>query len=362
MTKKLFATTFGIIIGLLALSLSIGSAPTTAKGGDNFNNVRVDPEGAAVGEEDPTMVAHPTQADTLYVAWEDEGDDNIYFSSSTDGGQTWQAARLLVDDTGSSYHPTLAIGADGTLYLAWGDYRRPSGIYFAKSTDGGMTWSARQKVNDSTDSFGWEPTLAVGSDGTLYLAWRSSGIFFTYSTDGGQNWSASQKVNDDADSGSQFGPVIAAGPAGTVYLTWQDGRNGNSDIYFARSTNNGESFHANQKINDDTGSSDQYGANLVADENGAVYIAWTDRRNGSFDIYLAHSSNAGEDWTPNQNAYSSNFAEIPSLIMGADKTIYIAWKNLGGINFASSNDDGQTWDVLEEQLEGFEVGNPVILF
>ena len=355
--KKWFATIFGILITLLVLSLSIGSTPTTAKGGNNFNNVRVDPEGAAVGQEDPTIVAHPTEADTLYVAWEDKGDNDIYFSRSTDGGRAWEAARRVADDSGSSsrYDPTLAIGANGTLYLAWQDNRTPSGIYFAKSTDGGMTWSANQKV-DSTDSFGSEAALAVGADGTLYLAWLDYGnendIYVAHSTDDGQNWSTPQSVNSDVSFWNSS-LTIAPGAAGTVYVAWIDSRNGNSEIYFAYSTDRGQTFSANQKINDDTDSSDRYGVDLVADGNGAVYIAWRNWRGSSRAIYLARSSDSGQNWEPNQEIHTSRYQYGLSLALKADGTVLMAWNNLGelpmknGIYFATSTDAGQTWEISD---------------
>ena len=77
--------------------------------------------------------------------------------------------------SGDQYWPSLAVGADGTLYAAWADTRNGNyDIYFARSTDGGATWSANIRVEDSPSGDQSSPSLAVGADGTLYAAWGDS--------------------------------------------------------------------------------------------------------------------------------------------------------------------------------------------
>ena len=45
--------------------------------------------------------------------------------------------------------PSLAVDASGNMYLAWQDIRDGDyDIYFSRSTDGGVTWSAHQRLND----------------------------------------------------------------------------------------------------------------------------------------------------------------------------------------------------------------------
>ena len=104
----------------------------------------------------------------------------------------------------------------------------------------------------------WEPALAVGPDGTLYAVWTDErngdgDIYFARSTDGGATWSANVQVNDDAAEARQGNPALAVGPDGTLYAVWEDPRNGDSDIYFARSTDDGATWSANVRVNDDAG-------------------------------------------------------------------------------------------------------------
>jgi hypothetical protein len=74
------------------------------------------------------------EGERVAVAWFDERDGNleIYFKESSDGGRTWSADRRLTAAPGESRHVTLAL-AGGDLYAVWYDERdgNPE-IYFKR--------------------------------------------------------------------------------------------------------------------------------------------------------------------------------------------------------------------------------------
>src|SRR5713226_9025085 len=99
---------------------------------------------------------------TLHVAWQDFHDSLEFVSTSKDGGATF-GAPVVIAPTIASFDvgiPAMAIrraliypacGADasggpnrGTLYCSWTDETPANGMdaFVARSTDGGMTWSA----------------------------------------------------------------------------------------------------------------------------------------------------------------------------------------------------------------------------
>jgi hypothetical protein len=181
-----------------------------------------------------------------------------------------------------------ATAPDGTLYIAFlqfqggfGSTLPHSGIWVAKSTDGGET-STQQKVadirqipspippsgsppaaNDGLNSFrtGTVPTIGVTSDGTAHLAWgqwngSDADVVYVRSTDGGATWSAPADVSNGA-TGHQFFPSLDT-DGSNVHVAWYDSRldspaggtiNG-LDVFYNRSSNSGESFSPDERVTD----------------------------------------------------------------------------------------------------------------
>jgi hypothetical protein len=82
-------------------------------------------------------------------------------NKSTDGGQSWGTPFTVASVSpiscplpGGSFRcnsfPTFDIDpTNGYLYVAWNDYRNgDADIYFARSTNGGTSWSAPARIND----------------------------------------------------------------------------------------------------------------------------------------------------------------------------------------------------------------------
>ncbi len=141
----------------------------------------------------------PTNPNEVYSLWTDGRFDttfvynsvtgrhaDIVFSRSTDGGQTWSAP-IKVNDTPNGdgtdqFFPWMDVGSDGTIHASWMD-RRAGGYtyreYYAQSTDGGLTWSANIPVADTggtpSSFIGDYSGLAVNHDNTRVLPiWTDS--------------------------------------------------------------------------------------------------------------------------------------------------------------------------------------------
>lgn len=127
-----------------------------------------------------------------YFAWngannpgQAKGTKNLYVTRTTDGGKSWTTS--LVDVSQPAYQcgcpgwdywgPQMALGVDGRdrVYVLWGAAHTSSGLgrmYFARSTDGGATWSPRADVSLApTGSNNLFPALAARGDGDVRIAW-----------------------------------------------------------------------------------------------------------------------------------------------------------------------------------------------
>jgi uncharacterized repeat protein (TIGR02543 family) len=190
----------------------------------------------------------------VYLTWWDINTDNIMFESSSDRGQTWSSAVRVNDRDGSAQGvgswqiplPAMNVDPDsGAVYIAWPDNRNGNqDIFFANSTDGGTTWGTNHKLNDDTGSASqWMVDLAIDSTGKVHAAWEDGrngnwNILYANSTDGGQTWTANLKVTTEDTPGSYTRPgdyfALQAGPNDDIYVVWTDGRGTDFDIYYAR--------------------------------------------------------------------------------------------------------------------------------
>jgi hypothetical protein len=122
--------------------------------------------------------------------------DDIVVVRSTDHGVTWsspilvnhlEAVGVSDPDNGTGIRqgdiiPDLAVDRNnGNVYVVWQDGRfsgfTHDDIALSESTDGGLTWSAPVKVNQTptnipaADQAAFTPTIAVGADGTVAVSY-----------------------------------------------------------------------------------------------------------------------------------------------------------------------------------------------
>lgn len=88
------------------------------------------------------------------------------------------APSVVLSDAGgeaSSYRPVVARDASGALVAVWQDFRQHrNDIYAAKSADGGVTFGANVRLDDTGDSYGDETRPAgAGASNGAWVAWEA---------------------------------------------------------------------------------------------------------------------------------------------------------------------------------------------
>lgn len=162
----------------------------------------------------------------LYFSWNSfdqahskkgDGPVTLWISKSTDNGLHWTRTIFGMSGAPVPCHPcgyaylsaqdAIKIGSDNTIYLLWNSTTTltnfaPERIYFARSTDGGKTFSPRVDVSNAPA--GVEhcfPALAVGSrPGDVRIAWMDErtgawNVFFRQSSDGGNSFGATVRIS-----------------------------------------------------------------------------------------------------------------------------------------------------------------------
>lgn len=157
----------------------------------------------------------------------------IAYVRSDDGGETWSEPQVVFDAEAAGWamadHPTLAMDPAGTLHVAWvqgsqDGHFPPQGIFYARSTDGGGTWSEQMVMAEGT--YDW-PRITAPLPGQAHLLWNEitggGGWTHRWSADYGASWSTQQQVRGFRDVPGPIG--LTADGAGTLHLVGlgQDG-------------------------------------------------------------------------------------------------------------------------------------------
>ncbi|MDX1535096.1 MAG: sialidase family protein, partial [Thermoplasmata archaeon] len=260
-----------VVVGLVLVSLvvSMPSPPETSQpieGGGTpeatfsspfIENVRVtDGLSPFRYQVEPYIVVNASG--TLFVGWKEALTDDgpgrrVGFARSDDGGQTWSPNLLMDRRTVPGFQSDPWLGVDETdrLYFVRLEFDEATvdGIGVSSSEDGGESWSPIVEVDDQPGFADKEAMISDGN-GTLYLAYGdagegNTGMRFSRSTNRGANWTAT--VDLAGGPGTYVSPVLASRPNGTVYVSWLDWEQGR--ILFARSWDRGETWASPVQVN-----------------------------------------------------------------------------------------------------------------
>lgn len=194
-------------------------------GGMTFSSANVNRTGA--GKLGWSLAGGGTvdTAGNVYFSWAGyeqnggvKGPVNLFISKSTDGGATWTNTVIDVSAAppdcsaylcGWAYlgaQITMTSDANGTLYALWNAGtvdKGPERIYFAKSTDGGNTYSAKVDISTAVEGTHHAfPAIAAVGNGDVRISWMDAratttiggldrwNVYYRSSTNGGSTWSS----------------------------------------------------------------------------------------------------------------------------------------------------------------------------
>jgi hypothetical protein len=131
----------------------------------------------------------------------DLGGSLLFGGAINPGGLSGQCF-LAVDRSGGPTNNNIYMMASVEPFSGGG-----TNVMFARSTDGGQTFSAPQRINDdpvNPNKWHWFGTLAVAPNGRIDSVWfdtrnatnnTDSQLFYSYSTDGGVTWAPNVPVS-----------------------------------------------------------------------------------------------------------------------------------------------------------------------
>jgi hypothetical protein len=211
----------------------------------------LDPAGGTInvgGRQIPRGTIH--YAYSLFPGNDNNNSSQIYYTFSRDYGLTWSNPNKLSESLGINQGADLAVDdATNTIIATWrqvADTNQSDGIVFAKSSDGGQTWTKAKALwtapagtffdqDTSGVQFRTRSMPSIVHDGSAFhVFWSARGFAGSGNVDDarivvsssrdGRTWSAPAVVSPYAGRGHQIIPQAAVA-GGRIQVDWIDTRN-----------------------------------------------------------------------------------------------------------------------------------------
>ena len=167
---------------------------------------------------------------TLYAAWT-EYEGALWLSRSVDAGESFSEPKRIAggDDALPARAPTIAVGGNGRVYLAWTVGENPAADIHLVASDDGESFGEPRRVTES-EGHSDAPKLAVDGNGTVHLVysespdgpWRNPHVRYARADDGGR-FAESEEISaahTERFAGAGF-PSLAVAGDDEVYVLWE---------------------------------------------------------------------------------------------------------------------------------------------
>lgn len=166
-------------------------------------------------------------------------------------------------------------------------------------------------------------------------------IYYKRSTDNGAAWGSDTRLTNDA--GISIRPAISASGL-TLHMVWYDTRNGNEEIYYKRSVDAGDSWSADTRLTTNANNSI---LPSVSSLGQLVNVIWIDNRDGNYEVYYKRSTDAGISWGIDTRLTNNASVSLMASSAITGSMVHVVWDDMrdgpNEIYYKRSTDEGISW-------------------
>lgn len=394
----------GVGLALVGVGVAVNSADDDSpprmevSAGTNREVTGSGLEASLDANNSPSVVASPTNPQTLVVAARiDRPTFSAVVRHSEDAGATWNTTELpLPAGETKAYAPDLAFDAGGDLYATFVTLsepgNNPTGVWLAKSTDDGSSFTAPTKV---AGPYGYQPRVLVNGS-TVHVSFVQASasvegvvngfgpppnpVVVATSTDGGATFGAGVPVSGTRERVGAATPFF--GIEGELMVLFQDfgddvvdfegkagGVHSGDFSLVVASLSEGGTFEEVSVVDDAVKATDRFNPytpvfpTVAVSPIGetplgnAIYVAWADATNDDWDVFVRRSNDGGATWSSRVQVNTddtSTHQYLPSISVAPTGRVDVAFFDRSedaenvftAAALATSFDAGVTWRTI----------------
>ncbi|MDH5711502.1 MAG: glycoside hydrolase [Gammaproteobacteria bacterium] len=303
----------------------------------------------AMGENRPKIAI--ANNGHIYISWTQQLPErfsgHIRFSRSVDGGKTFSDPITVNDHLAVTSHrfDALGVNKDGVIYLAWLDKRdllsakeagRPyngAAIYYAVSTDGGITFHANKKIIDNTCQC-CRVAISMDTDQLPVVLWRHifddnirdhALVKFDDRMEAGEVVRVSRD-NWQVDACPHHGPDISIADDGIYHLAWFNNAADRHGLFYANTHDQGKSFSEPLNFGNYTA---QAAHPQVLSQGETVFVLWKEFDGKQASLITMKSVDSGATWSVPKILDTTTGETDHPLLIADGNDVYAAWHRRG---------------------------------
>ncbi|MBU8922040.1 MAG: T9SS type A sorting domain-containing protein [Bacteroidales bacterium] len=322
-TRRAILKMISVSIGLAGLLVFLPEVVTALEGWQDDIRLSDDPDISFPPPNNGKFIAIDHDG-AVHVVWADYRDRNFEIYHRYRSSGVWSTEERLTFTDADSKRPVLAVDDLGRVHLVYNDLSEGNKEIYHMIWDG--SWSMPDRVSmtpgDSyasclaTDGLTLHLVYQEEVNGYLQVIYRSRDVF---------TWSPPEQISF-IESGMSMVPTVAVGPDGTVHVAWWDTRVDPDETAEGRIAYRSKTSSWSEEEIASGPAADAMRPNIIVDDSGTVFVAWIDKREIYEQIY--YNIRSTEGWaTESQLTIGSYTHYHPSLAASEGKLHLIYWGN-----------------------------------
>jgi hypothetical protein len=294
-------------------------------------------DGATLATLTPTLVWHPSEATDTYILEYSTSDSfpsgpsTVTTTDLTDTSYTFP--HYLGDLETYCWRVRSINGYGGSVYSGIGDFMVDVGMFSGETE----TYLTIDPADDECPSI-------VQTSSYTWLVWSSTRdgnpeLYYKTSSDDGGSWSDAQRMT--YDPGDDLGPTITEGNNGNICVAWHAARGGDSEIYLK--TYNGLLWNEAINLTQDPGT--DLGPSLARSSDSLLWLVWSSDREDT-DFEICYMTRDGGSWSSETRLTDNTSQDYdPEIMQAASGDLWLVWSTDRDGNFEIYLKifDGDSW-------------------